>query len=168
MTYDNSPAAQEIREANRKLLVKYFAEGRTPDMYDDDATMAQPFFFPGQISRIKGPKDGEPMPKMEEGAEKPPEFTLDWVWSGYEIHGTDDPNFFYVENEGSGKQLRGDGKYYDYHNAYVHTFRFKDGKIIEYREIANPVNLMDAMGVHHDSLPTPKDTMEELMALHKK
>lgn len=59
--------------------------------------------------------------------------------------------------------MRGDGKYYPYSNHYFHTFKFQDGLIIEYREVGNPLGLMDAMGVRHDPLPTPEDTMRELI-----
>ncbi len=162
MSYLDSAEAAAVREENRKKVVEFFAHGAHAPMelYHPDAVMLQPFFFPDDPGmRIFPPEDAPEPPECEE----PPEWTIDWVWGETTIWGTDDPDYFFAENSGSGKQMRGDGKFYPYENHYFHTFRFKDGLIVEYREIANPVKLMEAMGVPHEPLPTPEQTMAELM-----
>ena len=164
MVYANSEKDMEIRESNRKKVAEFFAHGAHAPMelFHPDAIMVQPFFFPDNPGGRVMPEEGEMPPVSDAEGEAPPEWTIDWVWEPTTIWGTDDPNYFFAENKGSGKQMRGDGKYYPYVNHYFHTFKFQDGLIIEYREVGNPLGLMDAMGVRHDPLPTPEDTMREL------
>ncbi len=166
MEFRSDTEANMVREQNRSAVEEFFAHGAHAPMelYHKDCVMVQPFFFPDNPGGRVFPGEGGMPPEAEpDEGEAPPEWTIDWVWGPTTIWGTDDPDYFFAENTGSGRQMRGDGKYYPYSNHYFHTFRFSGGKIIEYREIANPLNLMDAMGVKHDPLPSPEDTMKELM-----
>jgi len=68
----------------------------------------------------------------------------DWKWENIKIYQTQDPNYFWVECDGSGE-----ARFTDYppvkHSAhFIHSFEMEDGKIKAYREFFNPVKeLMD-------------------------
>lgn len=54
-----------------------------------------------------------------------------------QIFVTEDPNYIFMEFTSEMNLIQG-GKY---ENQYIATFRFKDGKIIEYTEYFNPIIL---------------------------
>lgn len=169
--YRNSEKDVEIREANRKIVERYFQLPHNSEeqiaMYAPDCEWEQPFFRPDEVGPIFPPEDG-PMPELPEGFEFP-EFTPEWHWDdNTQIWGTDDPNFFFASNTGHGLQLNAQNELKPYANRYFHTFRFRDGKIVFYQEIANPLNLMDSMGVKHDPFPQPEETLNSLIELYKK
>ncbi len=160
---------QELREANRKVIERYFeAQHNSPEqleLYDPDCVWEQPYFRPGEAGPLFPPEDGA-MPPLPEGFEIP-EFTPEWHWGPTTIWGTDDPNYFFAENEGHGLQLVEDNTLRPYQNHYFHTFQLKDGKIVYYREVANPLNLMRAMGCRFEPLPRPEETMEKLIQAYR-
>ena len=59
------------------------------------------------------------------------------------IYATEDPNYVFMQFTGEMDLIQG-GKY---ENQYLATFRFKDGKIIEYTEYFNPIVLAKAFGM---------------------
>ena len=161
--YHNDPDAQALREANRTIVERYFNERpRNPEaIYNRTAIFKEPFFFPGRETLLN--------PELPAGAktqrQKNQRLFQDTQLYDIKIYGTDDPNFFWVYNLGKIKILREDGKYYDYENTYVHSFRFENGKIQEMAEFANPIKLMDGFGIEHPSLPSPEETNQRYEAL---
>lgn len=71
----------------------------------------------------------------------------DWVWYNIEIFETQDPNRFWAECDGKGKILYPNYPPGHYENHFLHSFRFRDGKIVEQREFMNPFNQMRALGI---------------------
>ena len=59
------------------------------------------------------------------------------------IYATEDPNYVFMQFTGEMYLIQG-GKY---ENQYLATFRFKDGKIIEYTEYFNPIVLAKVLGI---------------------
>lgn len=169
--YANSSKEQELRERNRKIIEYYFqTEHNSPEqlaLYAPDCQWEQPYFRPGESGPMFPSKDDAPGPELPEGFELP-EFTPEWHWGPTKIYGTDDPNYFIAENSGHGLQLIGDNTLQPYENYYFHTFQLRDGKIVYYREIANPLNLMRTMQCQFDPLPQPEETLEKLIACYKK
>lgn len=71
----------------------------------------------------------------------------DWVWYNIEIFETQDPNRFWAECDGKGKIHYPNYPPGHYENHFLHSFRFRDGKIVEQREFMNPFNQMRALGI---------------------
>lgn len=166
-----SEKEQAIREENRKVLETYFqvphGSAEMMALMAPDCRWEQPYFRPGYVSPMF-PDEAEEPPALPEGFTIP-EFTPEWHWGPTTIHGTDDPNYFIAENTGWGKQLIGDNTLQDYHNHYFHTFRFNDThKIIYYREVANPLFLMDTMKCAYEPLPTPEETIGKLIETYQR
>lgn len=166
--YNEKEAA--VREANRKIVQRYFQLAHNSEelfsLYAPECQWEQPFFRPGVISPIFPDGEGD-FPELPEGFE-PPEFTPEWHWDdNTQIWGTDDPNFFFAANTGHGMQLNAKNELRPYSNRYFHTFRFRDGKIVFYQEITNPLNLMDSMGIPHEPFPQPEDTMKALIDIYE-
>lgn len=166
--YNEKEAA--VREANRKIVQRYFQLVHNSEelfsLYAPECQWEQPFFRPGVISPIFPDGEGD-FPELPEGFE-PPEFTPEWHWDdNTQIWGTDDPNFFFAANTGHGMQLNAKNELRPYSNRYFHTFRFRDGKIVFYQEITNPLNLMDSMGIPHEPFPQPEDTMKALIDIYE-
>jgi ketosteroid isomerase-like protein len=59
------------------------------------------------------------------------------------IYATEDPNYVFMQFTSEMDLIQG-GKY---ENQYLATFRFKDGKIIEYTEYFNPIVMAKAFGI---------------------
>ena len=161
--YQQSHEAQELREANRRLVERYFTERpRNPQaLYNRSAVFKEPFFFPGRETQLN--------PELPAGAktqrQKNQRIFRNTELYDIQIFGTDDPNFFWVLNKGTMEILRPDGGYHPYENVYVHYFRFENGKIQEMAEFANPLKLMDGFGIPHPELPTPEETNDRYTAL---
>lgn len=169
--YKQSENDCAVREANRKVIERYFQLAHNSEelisLYAPDCQWEQPFFRPNEVTPMFPADDGD-FPPLPEGFE-PPEFTPEWHWDdNTQIWGTDDPNFFFASNTGHGLQLNGNNELRPYANRYFHTFRLRDGKIIFYQEITNPLNLMDSMGVHHDPFPQPEETLKSLIAKYER
>lgn len=167
--YANSPEELELREKNRKIIEYYFqTEHNSPEqlaLYAPDCQWEQPYFRPGESGPLFPSQDDGPGPELPEGFEMP-EFTPEWHWGPTKIYGTDDPNYFIAENSGHGLQLIGDNTLQPYENYYFHTFKLQNGKIVYYREIANPLNLMRTMQCRFEPLPQPEETLEKLIACY--
>lgn len=134
------------------------------EVYAKDCKMHQPFFFEDRITPINpsAPSSGEFLAHEETTST-----FHDWQYDmdSEEVYATDDPDVIIIRNSGQGYWQRADGKDYVYRNHYVHFFHFKGGLIVEYYEYANPLRLMDAMGIEHPDLPTPEQTAEEYKKL---
>lgn len=161
---------RSIREENRKVIEQYFSLPHgSPErsaLMAPDCQWEQPYFRPGYVSDMfpSGDQEG---PALPEGFEIP-EFTPEWHWGPTTIWGTDDPCYFIAENTGWGKQLIADNTLQDYKNHYFHTFRLNDDhKIVYYREVANPLCLMDAMHCRYEPLPTPEETIAALIEAYQ-
>jgi len=59
------------------------------------------------------------------------------------IYATEDPDFFFVQFRGE-IEIKAGGKY---ENEYLGTFRFKDGKIVEYTEYFNQAVMARAFDI---------------------
>jgi len=59
------------------------------------------------------------------------------------IYATEDPDFFFVQFRGE-IEIKAGGKY---ENEYLGTFRFKDGKIVEYMEYFNQAVMARAFDI---------------------
>ena len=147
--------AEIIREANKKLIERYFNERprNVEVLFNKTAVFMTPYF--NDVVTLLNPelKEGETTQREKNGR-----LFKDIDLYDLKIWSTEDPNFFWTMNKGKGKIMRQDGKYYDYSNFYIHYFRFENGKIEEMAEYANPLRLMDGFGLEHPQLPTPDET----------
>jgi len=71
----------------------------------------------------------------------------DWEWRNVQVNETQDPDYFIVECDGSGKILFPGYEPGHYSNRFFHTFRFENGRIKEQREFMNPYRQMLALGI---------------------
>ena len=180
--YDCSADKEAIRQKNLATVKQYFASdhaGRSK-LFAKGAVFEQTFPFYGDTP-TRMAMNSEEQPPPQQGSQPPQagqqapqggppageeqlELTIDWKYRDQTIYLTDDPNYIMVENYGSGKQLFADGEYKLYSNHYIHTFRFENGLIKEYREITNPLNLYKAFGLALPHMPTPDETMKGAIA----
>ncbi|MET8765104.1 PhzA/PhzB family protein [Lentzea sp. NPDC004782] len=71
----------------------------------------------------------------------------DWKWFNVEIFETQDPDRFWAECDGEG-EIRYPG--YEpgiYRNHFLHSFDFRDGRIVRQREFMNPFNQLRSLGI---------------------
>lgn len=78
----------------------------------------------------------------------------DWTWTKMDIYSTQNPERFFVEAEGSGKQCV-NGYESDYKNRYIFRFTFESGLIKEVVEYFNPILLMAALGLDIPKMANP-------------
>lgn len=83
----------------------------------------------------------------------------DWVWYDIEVFDTQDPDRFWVECEGEGAIVYPGYPEGHYHNHFIHTFLFEEGKIKQQREFMNPCQQFRALGipvpqVRREGIPT--------------
>lgn len=71
----------------------------------------------------------------------------DWRWYNIEIFETQDPNKFWAECDGKGQILYPGYPPGLYENHFLHSFRLRDGLIVEQREFMNPFNQLRALGI---------------------
>ncbi len=71
----------------------------------------------------------------------------DWVWFNVEIFETQDPGQFWAECDGEGKILYPGYPEGHYKNHFIHSFKLRDGLIVEQREFMNPFNQLQALGI---------------------
>jgi phenazine biosynthesis protein len=71
----------------------------------------------------------------------------DWQWTDVRIFQTQDPGFFWVECQGSGKAIFKDYPPVIHSAHFVHRFELVDGKIRNYREFFNPVKELKDFGL---------------------
>lgn len=77
-----------------------------------------------------------------------------WTWENMSFYSTQNPNRFFVEADGHGKQAV-TGHETDYRNHYIFRFTMADGLIREMIEYNNPIQLMYAMGVKLPKMADP-------------
>ncbi|MGW4210544.1 PhzA/PhzB family protein [Lentzea sp. NPDC004789] len=71
----------------------------------------------------------------------------DWKWFNVEVFETQDPDRFWAECDGEG-EIRYPG--YEpgiYRNHFLHSFDFRDGRIVRQREFMNPFNQLRSLGI---------------------
>lgn len=85
-----------------------------------------------------------------------------WTWENMAFYSTQDPNLFFVEADGHGKQAI-TGRETDYRNHYVFRFTMEDGLIKEMVEYNNPLQLMHAIGI---KLPKMADPVQSNRAVY--
>ncbi len=83
----------------------------------------------------------------------------DWVWFNVEVFDTQDPDRFWVECEGEGAIVYPGYEVGHYHNHFLHSFLFEDGRIKQQREFMNPCRQFLALGipvpqVRREGIPT--------------
>lgn len=76
------------------------------------------------------------------------------VYRFFQLHGEERGELF--DEDGCKEPTR-------YENHYVFCFRMKDGKILEMREINNPLMLMQAFGVELPKMPDAREDTERLL-----
>jgi hypothetical protein len=122
---------------NLATVKKYFAmEGprlNRHKLFTDNCTWGLAFSETGGPINVSGIND---LAKMDEWNTR---CFPDWKWRNVKIFQTQDPNYFWVECDGSGKALF-PGYPPVIHSAhFIHSFEMIDGKIKAYREFFNPV-----------------------------
>ncbi len=63
----------------------------------------------------------------------------DWKWRNVKIYQTQNPNYFWVECNGSGQALFPGYPPVKHSAHFIHSFEMMDGKIKVYREFFNPI-----------------------------
>ncbi len=71
----------------------------------------------------------------------------DWAWTNVQIFDTQDPDWFWAECDGEGKISYPGYPDGHYRNHFLHSFRFRDGKIHQQREFMNPCQQFRALGI---------------------
>ncbi len=150
-----SEEAKRNIDTARRALYDVLDNDHLDELYVKNCKMYQPFFFPGRVTTINADEDGELLAHEESVV-----IFRNWVYDMEDelVYATNDPNCIIIFNHGRGELLREDGQYHPYENSYVHVFHFEGGKIAEYYEYAEQVNLMRAMGLDVPSLPEPEET----------
>lgn len=160
----DGPVDSQIRQENLQHVRDHFDDafrlsGRRMDLYGERAVRRQPFPFYGVSRRILVKQQMAAPPPMPGQSASPGGFP---GWSTYDYHyyATGDPAFIWLEDRGEGEQTIA-GTNGHYKNHYMHSFRFdEDGKILEYREFCNPIQMMRAMGLSIPELPYQKEALE--------
>jgi ketosteroid isomerase-like protein len=70
-----------------------------------------------------------------------------FAWSDVELHAGADPNR--VFGTGKSRGVMKDGRVYE--NEYSWIFRLRDGRIVDYIEYFNPLNIIKTFGSQGDS-----------------
>ncbi|HTZ43314.1 MAG TPA: PhzA/PhzB family protein [Jatrophihabitans sp.] len=71
----------------------------------------------------------------------------DWRWYDITVFETQDPDWLWAECDGEGQILFPDYPPGFYRNHFLHSFRFRDGKIVEQREFMNPFQQLRSLGI---------------------
>lgn len=89
--------------------------------------------------------------QLAEYLESLPETYASWVWTDVEIYETQYPGTFWVFSGGRGVVREfGEG---EFENKFCHLFVIEDGRIVLYRQWADPVKVLQARGVEVPSWP---------------
>ena len=95
------------------------------DMWAEDAVLEFPFRPPGAPERIEGKSAIATYFQGTKGYKKPESFPIKGIYPGH------DPDVVFVEFEGHLVNTRTGERY---SNDYIALFRFRDGKIAQFRE----------------------------------
>ncbi|MCC7462365.1 MAG: PhzA/PhzB family protein [Gammaproteobacteria bacterium] len=145
---------RELRHTNLQTVEKYFqlqgqARLNRHELYAEDGQGGLWTTETGQPMTVQG-KAG--LRKAEEWNSR---YFPDWRWSNTEIYQTQDPNFFWVENDGEGHiEFPGHDRTF-YKNHYIHSFRMENGKIKQYREFMNICVEMRSLGYQVPKIAKP-------------
>ena len=137
----------ELRRSNRAVVEEYLRVTEGPPrlerhrLYAEDAHGGLWTTDTGRPAAVCGRE------KLAEMAAWSLECFPDWKWSNIEVFETQDPNHFWVECDGEGQILFPDYPPGIYRNHFIHSFKLRDGKIIELREFMNPCEQMRALGI---------------------
>lgn len=71
----------------------------------------------------------------------------DWVWFDIQVFETQSPDHFWAECDGEGEILYPGYEPGHYRNHFLHSFEFRDGRIVRQREFMNPFNQLRALGI---------------------
>lgn len=132
----------ELMEQNRKVVDNFFIALETQKF-----EMLKEVF--ASNGRQLNPYSPEGFPKSFDGAE-----VIYKQYSGLttnfghmkfprQIFATEDPNFFFVKFKGE-IEIKAGGKY---ENDYLGTFKLENGKVIEYTEYFNPIEMAKAFKI---------------------
>jgi len=127
----------ELRAKNLATVQKYMAmNGPRLDrhkLFTEDCTSGLAFSETGGPLFVSGIEE---VAKMDEWNTR---CFPDWKWENVRIFQTQDPNYFWVECDGSGQALFADYPPVKHATHFIHSFEMEDGKIKVYREFMNPV-----------------------------
>ena len=152
---------QELRDKNRATVYRFFqlhGEERG-ELFDEDGCKELTYAANGGA-----PQRWETKAEVMKNFKANLTFFPTWTRKSITVDDTQDPNKFWVEAYGYGEQQVGGAKEPTrYENHYVFCFRMKDGKILEMREINNPLMLMQAFGVELPKMPDAREDTERLL-----
>jgi hypothetical protein len=151
MTSD-TPSPQDVaeetttRERNRAIVAQYM------NTRGQDRLKRHLLFTEDGVGGLWTSDSGEPIAirgrdRLGEHAVWSLRCFPDWRWYNIEIFDTQDPNRFWVECEGEGRILYSGYPEGQYHNRFIHSFHFEDGKIKLQREFMNPCQQFRALGI---------------------
>lgn len=158
----SSEQDRELRARNRATVVRYME-----DIEGDRRLTRHHLFADDGSAGLMTTDTGEPivmtgMDRLEKHGAWSLEVLPDWVWYNVEVFETQDPNRFWVECDGHGHiYFPAYGERW-YENHFLHSFRLRDGKIVEQREFMNPVRQLQALGlavpeVDRGAIPSDKN-----------
>lgn len=112
----------------------------------------RPYLFAEDGSAGLYTTDAEPVvttgrEKLLEHAEWSIKSFPDWEWFNIRIIETADPDEIWAECDGKGTIDYPAYGPRQYENHFLHSFKFKDGLIVEQREFMNPINQFRALGI---------------------
>jgi len=137
----------ELRRSNRAVVEEYLRVTEGPPrlkrhrLYAEDAHGGLWTTDTGKPAAVRGRE------KLAEMAAWSLDCFPDWKWSNVQVFETQDPNHFWVECDGEGQILFPDYPPGIYRNHFIHSFKLRDGEIIELREFMNPCEQMRALGI---------------------
>lgn len=167
--YRDTQADEAIRQENLGHARDHFDDafrlsGRRMDLYGEKAVRRQPFPFYGVSRRILVKEQMAAPPPMPGKSASPGGFP-GWHTYDYHFYPTGNPNTVWLENRGEGEQSIA-GTSGHYRNHYMHCFRFDEtGKILEYREFCNPIQMMRAMGLTIPEMSYEQEALDYEMSL---
>jgi len=127
----------KLRSKNLATVKKYISmvvpRLNRHKLFTDDCTWGLGFSERGRPIYVKGIKKLAKMDEMNTRC------FPDWKWRNIKIFQTQDPNFFWVECDGSGNALFSSYPPTRHSAHFIHSFEMENGKIKFYREFFNPV-----------------------------
>jgi hypothetical protein len=150
--------ANEIRDRNRKIVEQYM------NTKGQDRLKRHELFTEDGCGGLWTSDTGEPIiikgkARLKDHAVWSLQCFPDWIWYNINIYDTQDPDMFWVECDGKGKIKYKGYAEGNYENHFIHSFKFKDGKIHLQREFMNPCQQFRALGltvprIKREGIPT--------------